>query len=103
MFAATVINFLLSSLNAGTQVALFIVFIRKALILDIDYPLSEKPELVNQALQNMNIVADWATYLPVSIKLLLSDPVSIRVRWRCSSAISLSFGLVGPSSQTDSG
>ena len=50
MFAATVINFLLSGLNAGTQVALFIVFIRMALILDICYPLSEKRELVNQAL-----------------------------------------------------
>ena len=55
----TVINFLLSGLDAGVQVARFIVFIRKALILDIDHPLSEKPEMVEHALQNMEIIASW--------------------------------------------
>ena len=67
VFVTTVINFILSSLNTGTQVALFIVFIRKALILDIDIPLSEKPEIINSALQNLNIVANWAANFPVSI------------------------------------
>ena len=82
MFVTTVINFLLSSLNTGTHVAIFIVFIRKALVLDIDYPLSKKPELVNNALQNMNIVTLWSQTLPVSIKLSLLDPASIHARCR---------------------
>jgi len=75
MFTATVINFLVSSLRTGTQVALFIVLIRKALILDTDYPLSEKRGTVNKALRNTNIVVRlWVTNIPVSIKLSLSDP-----------------------------
>jgi len=82
MFTATVVNFILSSLNTGTEVALFIVDIRKALILDIDYPLSEKPGLINDASQGMKIVTVWAQVLPVSIKLSLLGPASIHVRWR---------------------
>ena len=79
MFIATVINFLLFSLGTGTEVAGVIVFIRKGLtiILDIDYPLSEKPELVNNALRNGNLVVFWAETLPVSIKLLILDSVSV--------------------------
>ena len=77
MFAVTVINFLLSSLFTGSRVASSIVFIRKALILDTDHPLSEKPELVIGALRNVNLVLDWALSLPVSIKLSLPDPVSL--------------------------
>jgi len=73
MFVATIINFLLSSLCFGSQVAAFIVPIREALILDIDYPLSEKPELVNDALRNVRIVFYWTVSLSVSIKLLLLD------------------------------
>ena len=69
MFIATVINFLLFSLNAGIQVATFIVFIRKALVPDIDQPLSEQLELATDALRNVNIAAFWAEDLPVSIKL----------------------------------
>ena len=71
MFAATVINFLLSSLCNGSAVATFIVFIRKALILNIDYPLSawEQPALINNALHNFYTVYLWAASLPVSIKL----------------------------------
>jgi len=80
MFVATVINFLLSSLNTGTQVAGFIVFVRKALILDIDYPLSEKRVLVNKALQSVNEVSNWAFSLPVSVRLSLPDPGSIHAR-----------------------
>jgi len=80
MFAVTVINFLLSSLNTGSQVASFIVFIRKALILDIDHPLSEKQEPVTNALRNINIVSFWAESLPVSITLLLPDPILIHGR-----------------------
>ena len=82
MFVTTVINFLLSSLNAGIQVVLFIVFIRKALILDLDFPFSEKSDLVDNALQNMDIIADWARFLPVSIELSLRDPVSANARCR---------------------
>ena len=61
MFIATVINFLLFSVRTGNEVAQFIVFIRKGLmiILDIDYPLSEKPELVDYALRNENLVVSW--------------------------------------------
>jgi len=104
MFVATVINFLLYSLDTGTQVAGFIVFVRKTLILDIDYPLAEKRESVDNALLNMNIVHNWAAYLPVSIKLSLSDPGSIHARRsRYWSAISSSFGELGPSFQIDSG
>jgi len=103
MFIATIMNFLLSSLNTVTEVALFIVFIHKALVLDIDYPLPEKRVLVNNVLHKLDIVYFWAAYLPVSIKLSLSDSVSIHARWRCISAISLSFGGLGSSSQIDSG
>jgi hypothetical protein len=71
VFIATIINFLLSSVNAGTQVVQFIVFIRKVLILDIDHPLSEKRELVDNALHNLDIVNFWAADLPVSVKLSL--------------------------------
>jgi len=73
MFVATVINFLLSSLNTGTHVVVFITSIRKALILDIDYPLLGKPQLVNTALQNLNIVDFWAGILPVSNNPSLPD------------------------------
>ena len=83
MFAVTVINFTISSLGIGTQVAIAIVSIRKALILNIDflqdYPFSEMPD---KALQNMDIVGIWAEDLPVSTKLLLLDPVSIHHWWR---------------------
>jgi len=60
-FAATVISFLLSSLNIGVTAAGFIAYIRKSLMifLTIDYPLSEKPELVNNALQNVNILSTY--------------------------------------------
>ena len=104
MFIATVINFLLFSLRTGTEVAGFIVFIRKGLmiILDIDYPLSEKRELVNNALRNVNLVGSWSETLPVSIKLLILDSVSIHTVWRYFSVISLSFGGPGPSSQINS-
>ena len=73
MFVATVINFLLSSLYTGSQVAAFIVPIRKALILNVDYPLSEKPELINNALRNVRIIFYWTVSLSVSIKLSLPD------------------------------
>jgi len=78
MFITTVINFLLSSMATGTQVARLIVLTRKVLILDTDYPLSVKQEqqLVDNALRNPNIVGFWAGTLPVSIQLSLSDPVS---------------------------
>ena len=76
MFIATVINFLLFSLRTGYEVTLFI---RQGLIiiLDIDYPLSWKPELVDHALRKGILVSPWAGILPVSINLLILDPVSI--------------------------
>ena len=79
MFTATLINFLLFSLCTGSHVAGFIVFIRKALILDIDYPPLEVIESINKTLWNVNIVIYWAETLPVSIKLLPPDPISIHV------------------------
>ena len=78
MFVLTVINFIASSLSIGTEVAMAIVAIRKALILNIDHPFPEEPNV----LQNINIVSIWAEDLPVSIKLLLLDPVSIHGWWR---------------------
>ena len=75
MFVVTIINFLLSSLYTGTEVALFILLIRKTLVLDLDYPLSEKPELVNDALQNLNLVHFWSKNLPVSSNLSLLGSV----------------------------
>ena len=74
MFVATMINFLLSSLYIGSHVAGFIVFIRKALILDIDYSPSEKAESINNTL--WNVISGWAEILPVSVKLFPPDPVS---------------------------
>jgi len=92
MFIATVINFILSSLNTGTQVAGFIGLIRNALILDIDYPLLEKPELINNALRNVNshllgsippcehqAVAVESHIYSSSVETLLSDLI---VTWR---------------------
>ena len=96
MFVGTVINFLLFSLSTGTETAMFIVSIRRALILDIEYPLSEKQELVG--LPNPIIAQLWSANLPVSNKLSLMDSASIHARWRYYSAISLSFGGLGPSS-----
>ena len=95
MFAATVINFLLFSLKTGGLVAKSIVYIRVALVLDIDYPLSGESDLVDQALKQMDIVSYWSSYLPVSIKLSPSDLISIRARCRYFSAIPLSFGGLG--------
>jgi len=100
VFVVTVINFLLFSLSTGTEIATFIVLIRKALILD---PLSEKQELLNNVLQNLTIVIFWSANLPVSRNLSLLDFVSIHARWRYYSAISLSFGGLGPSSDIDNG
>ena len=81
MFAVTVINFIIFSLGIGTQVAIVIVAIRKALILNIDFlPFSEMPD--KALLQSMDIVGIWAEDLPVSAKLLLLDPVSIHGWWR---------------------
>ena len=65
MFIATIINFLLFSYNLGGQVARFIVFIRKALALDIDHPLSEQREL--DALRGLDVIFSWAPDLPVSV------------------------------------
>ena len=66
MFIATTINFLLCSLVTGTQVALFVASTRTALILNIDYPLSEKLELVKKVVWNLDIALDWAGSTPVS-------------------------------------
>ena len=77
MFTVTVINFLLFSLTVGIETVMIAVLIRKALILDIEYPQLEKPKLVNDALQNLNIVSYWTQYLPVSSNPSLLDYVSI--------------------------
>ena len=63
MFVATAINFTLSSLSAGSAVAQSIAFMRNALILNIDYPLPEKPPLVNEALRTANLLGLWGSYL----------------------------------------
>ena len=102
MFVATVINFFLFSLYTGSQIATSIVSIREALILKADYPLSEKPVLVENALRDMRIVFVWAVSLPVSIKLSLPDLVSTYARWRYVSAISSSFGGLGLSFEVNS-
>ena len=76
MFVAIAINFLLSSLVTGTQVAIFVLSIRQTLIFDIDYPLSEKLELVEKGVGNLNITIGWAGNIAVGINLLLLDFVS---------------------------
>jgi len=94
MFVVTVINVLLASLDAGTQVAIFFVLIRKGLILDVDYPPSEKPVLANDVLRNSTIIGTWTGCFPVgesvavrlcvyssSVKMLLSDLIVIRRAW----------------------
>ena len=103
MFVATAINFLLASLNTGAAVAEFVVVVRRALILDIDYSPAENQELIDNALANVYTISAWAETLPVSIKLLIPDPVPTHTRRRCCSAISSSFGELGSSSQIDSG
>ena len=82
MFATTIINFLFFSLSVGTAVVLCTVTIRKMFILDTDYQLSEKPELVASALKNTEIAYNWAECLPVSSNVSLLDSVSTHARWR---------------------
>ena len=78
MFVATAINFLLSTLVTGAEVSIFIVSIRKALILDIDYPLSVKLGLVKKVVWNLDIVIDWTgTMTSVGANLRLSLPDSV--------------------------
>ena len=107
MFATTIINFLLSSSNAGNEVALLIAFTRKTLMTvpDNDYPTVEKIELINDALQNVNIIALWASIFPVSISSRRCRiPYLFKyARWRYFSVILLSFEGLGSSSQIDSG
>ena len=70
MFVMTVINFLLFSLYIGTQLVAFTtVYIRKALILDIYYPLSAKGKLVHDALQKLKFLVLWSANLPVRSNL----------------------------------
>ena len=66
MFVATAINFLVSTVVTGIQVTIFIRAIREALIIDMDYPLSEKLELVTKVVWNFDIVVDWAGTISVS-------------------------------------
>ena len=66
MFVATTINFLASSVVTGIQVTIFSGAIRKALILDVDYPLSEKLELLNKVAWNLDIAVDWTGTISVS-------------------------------------
>ena len=101
MFFLTIINFLLFSLATGAQIAMTTLLIQKALILNIKYPLSGKRELLKSP--NLFIVQIWSANLPVSSNLSLLDSVSIHTRWRYYSAISLSFGGLGPSSEVDDG
>ena len=108
MFVTTVINLLLFTLNTGMEVASLTTLIRqKSLNLDIDLPLSKipipRPGLVSSVSWSMILVTFWTTYLPVSIKLSLSGSVSNYAHWRYGSAISSSFGGLGPSSKIDSG
>ena len=101
MFVVTIINFLLFSLTVGIQTVMVPVLIRKALILDIEYPLLEKQELFE--LPNFITVQLWSANLPVSSKLFLMYFVSIHALWRYYSPISLSFGGPGSSSKIDGG
>ena len=71
MFVVTVINFLLFSLNIGNVLATSIVLLHKALILDIEYPLSEKQEFVQKVLQSLGLVQYWSSFLPVRSNLSL--------------------------------
>ena len=88
MFVMTVINFLLFSLEFATRLVVFIdVAIRKAIIVDIYYPLPGKGKVVNDALKNLNIILLWSGNLPVRNNLLLLNSVSINTRWRYYSAI----------------
>ena len=104
MFAATAINFLLSSVVTGTQVAVFIGTIRKVLILDTDYPLSGKLELVKKVVWNLDIVIDWAGTISVSTNLPRPDAVTNDTPTsRSYSATSSSFGGPGPSLKIDDG
>ena len=79
MFVATVINFLLLGLSTGGQVYALLVFIRKPLIQDVNYPLTEAriENLVNNTLRGVHLFGFWVGVLGVSIKLSLSNLVSI--------------------------
>ena len=79
-FAVAIINFFLSGLYAGIEVFIFVLFVRNALVLNIDYPLSKKLELINQAKRKFGIVQLWSLNLPVSRDLLLLDSASTNAR-----------------------
>ena len=71
MFGATVINFLLSTMDTGSQIGVTVVLIRKALVVDVDSPLSEKSELADHESWSLPDVIDtWAGSLAVSTVLL---------------------------------
>ena len=76
MFVATTINFLLSSLVAGAEVSIFVGSIGKVLILDIDYPLPAKLELLKNAVWNLYIAVDWAGGISASTNPSLPDSVT---------------------------
>ena len=99
----TFINFLLFSLTTGIDVAKLFVLIRRDFIFDINYPLLEKRASVKNPFQDLNVVSLWSMNLPVSSNLAPLDSVSIHTRWRYYSAISLSFGGLGPSSKINDG
>ena len=71
MFVTTVINLLLFSFSAGTQVAISVTVFQEPLNPVIDSTLSEiltpKPELVSRGSWSMTLALTWAAYLPVSI------------------------------------
>ena len=74
MFGATVVNFLLSTMDTGSQIGVTVVLIRKALVVDVDSPLSEKSELADHESWSLPDVIDtWAGSLAVSIILSLPD------------------------------
>ena len=78
VFVATVINFLLSSLNIGIGVAISIIDIQKGEY----YPSSSQIGSINKATRNFTILSIWAS-VPRSVEIFLSDFIVI---WRARAA-----------------
>jgi hypothetical protein len=70
MFYVTIVNFILFSIAVGTEVAGFVIFVRKALIELVHVPLAQRPAIVNKTMITINITEYWASLLNVSLEAL---------------------------------
>lgn len=103
MFGATVISFLIATVNIAAQIATCAILIRAALVENIDLPMGVKRTLANMKLFKPNIIIQWTATMPVGwispniVYILSSFPLSQ------SSLTLLSSGELGSFFRSDDG